>query len=71
MPMIIKNKRHMVTVEELESGGWIATFWDMQNEYQADREIRTFETFGGACEQALVFLAKAAGFNTSYDYEDF
>lgn len=53
--MILKtfeNVHVKITVEEINDE-FISTFWDKEKEYENDRSVKSFETFGGAMADAF------------------
>ncbi len=54
----VNRKRFKITVEDL-SPRYLATYWDKEMEYEVDRKVFEFETYGGACDKALDLLDDA------------
>jgi hypothetical protein len=57
--MLVKadNNDYQITVEELNDG-YIATLWEKKLEFNVDRKVKKFETFGGAMDSAFRWLAE-------------
>lgn len=51
-----ENNKTKITVEQISEFKFISTTWDKNSEYEVDRKVFEFETFGGAMDKAWEFL---------------